>query len=108
MASPTLTLPPLRGRAFEIDALVRVRAWAGRSGHRLVVELDRTLEGEGCEEVICLLPARRRRPCVLIWREREGVGMATGSQAARCFPTLEAALARCGRPAGWRLWRQAE
>ncbi len=105
MTAPTLTLSPLRGRAFEIEALMRARSWAERTGHRLVVELDRTLEGEGCEEVICLLPARRRRPCVLIWREREGVGMATGTQAARRFPSLEAALARCGRPAGWWPWR---
>ena len=97
---PMLTTPNPRGRSFEIETLIQVRAWAERRGLHMVVELDHTLQGEEYEEVLSLVPQGRRRSRILVWQDQQGIGLALGSQPAGHFPSVEAALAQCevGRP----------
>ena len=100
MTAPMLTTPRPRGLSFEIETLVQVRAWAERNGLHMIVELDHTLGGEEYEEVLSLVPNGRRRSRILLWQDRQGVGLALGSQPAGHYATVQDALARCepGRP----------
>jgi len=66
LAAGSAHQPP--GRAFTIDDLLRMRAWADRQGVRMVVHLDHCVGDEACEEAVAFHANAQPACFLLIWR----------------------------------------
>ena len=97
------------GLAFEIEDLVLLRSWAEQRHLRLIIALDRTLDGAEFEEMLFLTPRHAKRKTLTLWRTQDGIFAQTANGAPRGFATLGELLgdirpARTGRTGLLRRW----
>jgi hypothetical protein len=83
----------LRGLAFDIADLLRIRSWAAHNAVCMDVRLDHGVEGEEYEEVIAF--RTDATACsLLMWRDQNTVFAQPMPGRQQCFPSVSAALGR--------------